>query len=783
MLAPAVSFAQDQSSAPPAPEPEVTTDEIVVTATHRSANILDVPVAVSTYDAKSLERAGLNDVKRLQTLSPSLNVTTTQGDTQGAVIRVRGIGTSGSNPGLESATGVSIDGIFRSRSNVALGDLLGIERIELLRGPQGTLFGKNTTAGVLNIITRKPSFTSEFEGSATFGNYDLQQFTASASGPLIADTLAARIDALYSHRDGWIKSSTSDQRYADRDRYSLRGQLYWTPTEDFSVRMIADYTKRNESSANPPTYRVVGPTGALIGALGGVAPVAEDPPTSRTAQIDNISPRFDRYREYGLSTEMNWQVGPGTLTAITAYRDAKPDRSFDVDGSPADVLRDVTDGERYKTFTQEARYQGVTGRLDYLVGAFYSNERIESRDGVKASPIYESYLVGLLGGVNFMSMFSGLPAGANYPAGSGQADIYRQKSESFALFTHNSYKLTDSLTLTAGLRYTTETKQLNAQISSNGPGCAATIARFGPALAGVPASLRGVVCSGTWDPRYDGDFDGKRSESEWSGTAALGYAFNDNLNGYVSYARGYKGGGYQYDRSGLLLSGPDVSQLAFRPELADSYEAGLKGVFLDGVLRANAAAFYTKVTDYQFNYLRVLPLQTARVTANLPELLSKGVELDMTVRPVKSLTFTGAVTYNETDYGKSNFPAELVQLEGTTAPYAPRWSITASVNYEQAISDTGLEAFVYLDANWRSKTNLSFSATTTAPFFQGDYALANARIGIGNENGRWQVEGFVRNLFDKSAWSGLYNATAQSGSIEGFFIEPRFYGVTLRTRW
>ncbi len=795
-LAPVPSFAQDQaqteaqdlSNAPIAqsavsPEPvspTATSDDIVVTATRREANILDVPVAVSTYSAEALERAGLNDVKRLQALSPSLNVTTTQGDSQGAVIRVRGVGTSGSNPGLESATGVSVDGVFRSRSNVALGDLLGIERIELLRGPQGTLFGKNTTAGVLNVITRTPAFTPEFEASATLGNYNLQQYTVSATGPLIEDALAYRLDGLYSRRDGWIESRVGDQTYADRDRFALRGQLYWTPSESLSVRLIGDYTKRDESSANPPTYRIVGPTGPLVGIFG-PTPVAEDPPESRAAQIDDITPRYDRYEEFGASNEINWRAGPGTLTAITAYRDTTADRSFDVDGSPADLLRDVTDGEHYETFTQEVRYQGVAGRFDYLVGAFYSNERIESRDGVKASPNFEPYLVGLLR-ANWLTPFTGLPLGDNFPEDSGQTDIFHQSSESFAAFTHNSFGLTDRLTLTAGLRFTTENKELTANLSTDGPACAAAIASFGPLLAGVPAGLRGVICGSTWDVRYDGIYSGERSESEWSGTASLGYEFAEDLNGYISYSRGYKGGGYQYDRSGMLFDAPDVSQLAFDPEFADSYEAGLKGVFYDGLLRANAAIFHTEIAGYQFNYLKVLPLQTARVTANLPELISTGAELDMALRPNDRLTLTGAVTYNETRYGESDFPVELAHLQGTVAPYAPRWSVTGSADYTHPIG-ADLEAFIYVDANYRSRTNLSFSATTTAPYFQDGYALANMRIGIGRQNGGWVVEAFARNLFDTSAWSGLYTATAQSGSIEGFFIEPRFYGVTLRTRW
>lgn len=757
-------------------------DEIIVTATRRASNVLDVPIAISAYSAQTLERAGLNDLKRLQSISPSLNVTTTQGDSQGAVIRVRGVGTSGSNPGLESATGVSIDGVFRSRSNVALGDLLGISQVELLRGPQGTLFGKNTTAGVLNVLTKKPEFTPGGAAGLTLGNYGLQQYELSLTGPLAGDVLAGRLDALYSRRDGWIGSRNSDSAYADRNRYALRGQILWTPTTDVDVRIIADYTKRDESSANPPTCRVVGPTGALLGAMG-ARPIAEDTPSSLKAQIDNASPRFDRYEEGGVSAEANWRnLGPGVLTSVTAYRDAKAKRSFDVDGSPVDLLRDIHDGEAYETFTQELRYRGVAGRLDYLFGAFYSHERIESRDGVKTSPLYETYLVGLIGG-NYLTPFTGLPFGSNLPEGSGQTDVFHQKSESLSVFTHNTYKLTDRLTLTGGLRYTAEDKSLNASLATSSPVCKAAVGRFGPGLAGVPAALQPILCAGFMDVRYDGAYQASRSEGEWSGVVSAGYRFADRLNGYASYSRGYKGGGYQFDRTGMLATTPDAAQLAFNPEFADAYEVGLKGVFFNGAVRANAAVFYSKITDYQFNYLKVLPLQTARVTANLPELNSRGVELDGQWRITPQWMVSGAATWNRVRYGQQGFPAELAQLEGTMAPYAPEWSLTASINYDRDIDGTDLAVFAYLDANWRSETNLSFSSTTTQEFYQDGYALANLRLGLGRQDGRWSAEVFARNLFDKSAWTGLYVGTGQAGSVQGFFMEPRFYGITLRTRW
>ena len=645
-VVPAPSFAQAASTAPQAaPQAEADASQadgdIVVTATRRTQNTLDVPVAVSTYTPQQIERSGINDLKRLTSIAPSLNISNTQGESSGVQIRVRGIGTSGSNPGLESATGVSIDGVFLARSNVALNDLLGIERVELLRGPQGTLFGKNTTAGVINIITRSPSFTPGMEAAVTVGNYRLVQPSVSLTGPIAGDVLAGRIDAIYTTRDGWLGSTQGAAPYANRHRYRVRGQLLFKPTDSFSLRIIGDYARHDENTQNPPLYRVVGPTAAIITALGGQTPVATwDAPKDARTQIDAQSPRFDRLEDGGISAQVDWKVGPGRLTAITAYRDTTANRSYDGEGSPIDIFSDPRDGERYRTFSQEIRYQGTAGPVDYLVGGYYSDEKIRSRDSITYGKYYEAYIGALYGSTRFFSSVTGLPFGSSYPAGSGLNDVFNQKARSFALFTQDTWHLTDRLSLTGGVRWTTETKKLAATLSTSNPACAAIL----PRIAAYPAAIARAVCS-TSSPAMDGTYYDQNSDSAFSGMAALNWRVSDGVSLYGTYGRGYKAGGYNLDRTAFLSTAPSASQLRFARETANSFEAGIKTILFDRRLRANLSAFHTAIDGYQFNYLNVTATTTNRVTANLPTFVSQGLELEANLQVAKGLTIGGAATY------------------------------------------------------------------------------------------------------------------------------------------
>ena len=325
-----------------------------------------------------------------------------------------------------------------------------------------------------------------------------------------------------------------------------------------------------------------------------------------------------------------------------------------------------------------------------------------------------------------------------------------------------------------GARYTAETKSLDAAIASDNPGCANALALHGPGLSGVPAALQGLICIPNLDPRYDGNYATERGEGNWSGTASLSERLNPTLSAYAAFSRGYKGGGFQLDRSGMDPLSPALVQLVFHQETADSVEAGLREISSDGVWRASTALFHTSFDNYQFSYFTGLN----RRTMNVPKLVTKGVEAEAAYRPLPPLELSVSGIYQEAIFGDSGFPAGLTQLQGTTAPVAPRWVLVGTASYTQPLAGLGVTGFGDIDVRWQSKSNVGASATPSPNYFQDAYAVFGARIGAEARDGNWRVELWARNLFNQRAWSILNNTTLQPGSISGFVTDPRSMGIT-----
>ena len=506
-------------------------------------------------------------------------------------------------------------------------------------------------------------------------------------------------------------------------------------------------------------------------------PLIASPQARDLTQIDNNGPRFEENEVAGLTTQADWQTGLGEVTAVASYRSAEAARSYDVDNSPADLANDPRDGERFNSFTYEMRLQGERGRLDYLFGVFFGREVITSRDSFLLGSDAESYIHALSGGV--IPVFTGLPVGENFPTGTGVFDVFRQRTTSAAFFTHHIFALSERMSLTLGGRYTHQEKSLAAEISSNNPACNGAITNFGPELIGVPAALQGLICIPNLDPRYDGIFVDERSEENGSGTAALSHRLTDTLNAYVQYSRGYKGGGYQLDRSGMDPLAPALSQVAFDAESVDSFEFGLRSFSEDGIWRVGAALFHTTFNDYQFSFFTGIN----RRTQNVPELVTKGFEVEAGLRPVPSLEFTLATSYQEVVFGDSGFPTGLTQLEGSTPPVAPRWVVVGTVSYSRKIGNLGLNAFGNADIRWQSRSDVGASATPSPDFIQESYAVVGARAGLSGRANNWRLEFWGRNIFNQRAWSILNNTTLQPGSISGFVSDPQTLGITGTLIW
>ena len=651
----------------------VDTGNIIITATRRNQALSDVPMAVSAVTADTLRNSGAMDIRGLQQLSPSLNVTSTTSEGASSRAQIRGVGTVGDNPGLEGSVATYVDGVYRSRTATALNELGPVDRIEVLRGPQGTLFGRNASAGVISVITAKPQFRDMVYGSLSAGNYNMRRVEIGANAQF-NDVLAGRIDGVWMERDGFLKDVISGRRVNDKDRWFVRGQLLYQPSDDLSVRLIADYTGRDEECCGAvylPTANYVAGVGrtpstiaALERALG--AQILDDPYRRRIAITPGRSYRADVH-DAGLSGEVVWDFGPAEMTSITAFRYNKFIGGMDADFNNLDIFfrnDDGSYGNKFKTFTQEFRFNGtaINDRLDWLVGAFFADEKLIRKDNLSLGSQADVYFrnvvrlnpsLAAFPGYNLLNpfaqgfvlsqlstnpAFAGIPPAA-YPtiigAIAGQVvntpvsntltqDKWTQEGKNYALFTHNIFKLTDQLSLTLGARYTVDRKKISASLLSNSrcaaylgniarlrtlaANAAANPALFGPltpAVVGLANALAGQVLTPLAAPpcainSITGSFDGGRKrENRFTGTAVLSYKPMDNLLTYISYSRGYKAGGFNLDRAGLTFGAVNLNDLRFAPEIVDNYEIGAK--YNGRGFDVNVAVFNEEFKNFQLN--------------------------------------------------------------------------------------------------------------------------------------------------------------------------------------
>ena len=800
---------------------ETTLSSIVVTAQKREEQLQNVPISIIVASAQLLQDTGSRDIKELQLVVPGLTVTSTSNEAL-TTARIRGIGTVGDNTGLESSVGIVIDGVYRPRNGVGFGDLGELERIEVLKGPQGTVFGKNTTAGVINVVTVRPSMATEFGGELTVGNYG--QFGASAMLNLSNEESAAfRLYAVGRERDGFLDVEngngprTSDEDVT-QDFYSFRAQMLFEPTESVDINFAADFTERNEECCAGVTL-IRGPTAAIVDALSpdsGVVSVAD--PFDRVAYSNRGTE--SEIDDSGLSAELNWitpWLNEATLTSITAYRDWQTINGADLDYSTADIwYRDfgpdqASDG--FRTWTQEFRFTGSTERFDWMGGLFYANEDLARNGQTLLGSAYEPYLsTALLGRVaggfppgtvntanaaTFFSQATGLPYGTSF-VGDASDDRYDQNSKSLAFFTNNTWHATDALDLTLGLRYTSEEKEVDSRFRNpNGAlGCAAALAnpaRVGGALAarGVPVgalgatvpTVIGFMCLPWANPLFaNRNTHQELDEDEWSGTLKAAYRWNDTVMTYLSGARGYKAGGFNLDRvqsSNGTTSGAagivPVTDTSFPGEFVDSYELGAKTTWLDGNLLLNGALFWQDYEDFQLNSF----LGTTFVVRSVPEVRSRGVDVDLQWQTgLEGLLVQGGLTYADTEYGDDALPdADLFLLPGSRLSFAPLWSGSAAATYEVDVFDS-LVARFNIAAKYASEYNTGSDLDPQK--LQDAYTVVNARIGLGSRDRSWMLELWAQNLTDEEYIQVGFDAPLQTGSWNAFLAAPRTYGLTLR---
>jgi outer membrane receptor protein involved in Fe transport len=672
-----------------APPTDYGVEEITITATKRSQNIQDVPIAVTAITAEGLQARGITDVKDLQQAAPSLVITDSNSTTNGGVIRIRGMGTSGNNPGLESAVGSFIDGVFRARAGLALQDLIDVERVEVLRGPQGTLFGKNTSAGLIHIITKQPEFEWGGHVQGSIGNLDLRKAEASVTGPLIENLLAFRLAGAVHVRNGYYHDINSNDTFADRDRWTLKGQLLWTPADNLDFRFITDYTKMREHCC-PATYAVVGRNAKHIVALGGHilgnsqegavdALVSGGGFTTQYLDNNNLnvgtnSDPTENVNDWGLSLETNWDLDVLKVKSILAHRQTKIFRSQDVDFTDVDILLPGDNDEQWKTWSLEVQLSGLVDalHLDWVFGFYGSTESLDNGGAIRIGTQGAEY-IGLLVGQSTGSAAIGNAFRNQFNTGEGRANALAQVNKGYSFFTHNIFHVTDRLDFTIGARYSWERKEgsvLHAGTPAGqifrSPFCDRLTGFTGPGSGlrnAVGLSLRGTVSNTCDNYSWTGSYD----RDDWSGTLQVGYHLTDEINVYASASRGFKSGGFNLDPdsfnclpqglgpapigSGFVDSGNinclPVDQTQFKPEFSNAYEIGFKTTWFDGRLVANLAVFHTDFQDFQLNQFTGLGF----IIINVPKVNSDGAELELTAYPLEGMIANFSVTYADTRYG------------------------------------------------------------------------------------------------------------------------------------
>ncbi|MDP9008241.1 MAG: TonB-dependent receptor [Pseudomonadota bacterium] len=829
----AEALAADASGAP-------ALEEIIVTAQKRSENLQDVPISVVALSAQQIKDAGITDIRNLAILTPGLTVTS-EGNEAITTARIRGIGTVGDNPGLESSVGVNIDGVYRPRNGVAFGDLGEIEQIEVLYGPQGELFGKNNDAGVINVTTKRPSNTFGVMAEVTGGNFNDKEFRSSVTGPL-SDIMAGRLYVGFQQNSGYLRvvdgvGPSTQNNTNDRHAINTRGQLLITPSDDVDFLLIADYAKRNESCCGA-VVQYPGPFQGLVnffastpipglggkpGALGD-SPLIGQPgvtrlPNSYVAYANQIAKQY--VRDMGVSGELNWNLGFGKFTSITAWRDNTNSGGNDVDYTGIDLFSFPNNGNAnstdFKQFSEELRLAGKAGSLNWLVGGFFNNEILSTRTLGAIGSQFEGYVssvASLAGGSPapnplLISQLTGNPYGTTF-GGTGQNDGYAQTARSFALFTNETWNITQGLDLTFGLRGTEEKKTATASYNSTGggQGCGALLNNAGKVLTqpgNAAPFLIGYGCFTGLDPAFTGTgFDQSNTENNLSGTVKLSYRFNEEVMTYASVADGYKAGGYNLSRTTFPATVPPVGtppavalldRLGLTPndnthfprETVDSGEVGIKTTLFDKTLRLNAAFFYQRYKNFQLNTFT----GTQFVVTSLDTVVSKGVDVDFAwATPISGLTLAGGVTQDLTNI--DNFGNALPDFCGgprnTACPkrnndrlsFAPLWSGALSASYLIPLSGA-----VGIRTSVEEKYNSSYNTGSDLDprKIQSGFGLLNARIGLGALDESWAVEAWGANLADRYYYAVAFDSPFQYNTITSYLGAPRTFGLTVRVKF
>ncbi|KQN06999.1 TonB-dependent receptor [Sphingomonas sp. Leaf28] len=752
--------------------------DVIVTARRRTENAQTVPASLSVVGGDLIDQSYTFNTQSLTTLIPSLNYSSA--NPRNTAFTIRGLGSSvvavsQANDGLEPGVGFYVDQVYHARPATAAFDFADIEQVEELRGPQGTLFGKNTTAGALNITTRAPTFTQEGFAELSYGELNFVQAKGWVSGP-ITDTIAYRISGVSTRRDGVIDNIRTGRDTNTLGTQAVRGQLLFKPDDTIQMRVIADFANfqayccgqvylRAGQSLRAANRQFGGPAG--LAAQFGYAPASTNP-YDRVTDIDG--PLGVDTNEGGVSAITDWNLGFATLTSVSAWRfwnwDAENDRDYT--GIPVQLSQHIP--SRQDQYSQELRLaSNGSGPISYVAGLYGFRQRLVGRPISIYGPAAARYLIGTTTGAN------ATPVPSNLLDGYGQDGRTDFRSLSYAAFGEVNWRIVPTVTATLGLRYTQEEKD----------------GYYNTTVSGGPATTNAALVTARFGVLRPQSYEAHDSDGSLSGRGNIAWQATENTMAYASYARGFKSGGI--NMSGLPLDNanrPVLATAVVRPERNETYEIGIKNTLFDRRLIFNIDGFYTKVHDFQATVVENSLTQTVQLRgylSNISEVTVKGIEADISAILLPGLSARTSFAYSDGKY--SDYPAGPCPLEVQTAATTqcsltgrrlaslPRFALTAGLDYIRPVGNG--EAFVHVDTASRSGFNGDPSLSRFT-YIRG-YNLTNANIGYRFADGL-EVIIWARNLLDADYIQNLTIQAGNSGLILGSPSDPRTIGGTVRFR-
>lgn len=716
---PSGALAQDAESPEDGAAETKRLERITVTSRKVEESLADAPISVLAVDGDALSAANITEIEDLALVAPGVTFNESA-NSRGRGPRIRGVGTNLFGDGVEGSVATYVDGVVLGRQAMGINDLIDIERVEVLRGPQGTLFGKNASAGLINIVTKNPNLDEfSLDASVSYANQseddaDETKFAASVSAPIVEDQLGFRLTGYSNDRDGYLTNVNTGNEFNDKSEYGVRGKLLWSPTSTLDVLLAGDYSHRDQNCCITSAL-AYGATRSTTPEFAAITPG----PRNTNVFIDREEEYFQDQEQYGFSGEVNWDLGFGTLTSITALRKTNIDDNNESENNPPGIgndllLNDVQQDQ--EQFTQEVRLAGETDRFKYVVGAFYFDQSIEADTTLLVT----------------------LRPGPPVPGGN---DVSRfVDTQSVALFGQVDYNLTDQLVLLAGLRFTDEELDYSFdRVVADGG-----FFGFVPPLA----------------------FAGSTSDDAFSGLLGLQYFIGDHMI-YGTWSQGYKGQGVNVNNFVSQFE-VDNGLEVVDAEVPTNYEIGARTEWADGRLFIDVTAFLTEFEDYQLSVFD--PDTNSSGLRNAANLETKGIEANFSALVTDNLTLNGAITLMDATYdsfpngpcypgqgvaggcddndnsGTQNTP-DTQDLAGAPLENAPDLSYSFSANYTRPITATGWEFFA--NGTLLYQDDVQYNVNQDPGAADDSYTRVNAALGFTSPDDRWKVSLFAKNLFDE----------------------------------